>query len=93
MFDAAFTQALTSTAVGLPSAPVHDPQGWYVLEVTSRTMRDLDAAAPDIVNALLPDDEAAGDAIASYLASAPVAVTASLGTFDAKAYPPTVVTP
>jgi hypothetical protein len=93
MFDAAFTRTLTSVVVGIPSAPVHDPQGWYVLDVTARTMRSLDAAAPDIVNALVPDDEAAGDAIATYLGSTPVAVTASLGTFDAKAYPPAVVAP
>jgi PPIC-type PPIASE domain len=90
MFDAAFTRTLTSVAVGVPSVPVHDPQGWYVLDVTARAMRSLDVAAPDIVNALVPDDEAAGDAIASYLASAPVAVTASLGTFDPKGYPPAV---
>jgi hypothetical protein len=90
MFDSAFTPTMTSVAVGVPSSPVHDPQGWYVLDVTSRTMRSLAAAAPDIVNALVPDDEAAGDAIASYLASTPVAVPTSLGTFDPQAYPPAV---
>jgi hypothetical protein len=92
-FDSAFAQVLAAQPVETASAPVHDPQGWYTIVVRSRTVRTLANAAPDIINALLPDDEAASDAISEYLVAAKVSVDPAYGSFDPKAQPPAVVAP
>jgi hypothetical protein len=87
-FDTAFAPTLARIPVNTPSDPVHDPQGWYTVVVTARHVRGLVAAAPDLVNALLPDDDAGSEAIASYLRSATVTVDPRLGRFDSEANPP-----
>jgi parvulin-like peptidyl-prolyl isomerase len=94
MFDTGFTRYLISGRVGAASPPIHDPQGWYVLDVTARHIRTLDEAAPDIVTALLPEDsDAVSDLISTYLRTQKVTVAKSYGHFNAAAYPPAVVAP
>ena len=92
-FDTAFAPTLARIPVNTPSEPVHDPQGWYTVVVTARRSRGLVAAAPDIVNALLPDESAANAAIASYLRTASVTVDPNLGRFNTKASQPMVDAP
>jgi hypothetical protein len=92
-FDPTLARAVVELHPGGLSPPVHDAEGWYLLDLTRESVPTFGAAAVQLLSQLVPSTQALQSFVDHELAVARVTVDPRYGTFDPREAPPQVVAP